>query len=294
MRRYKVLNASAIPEGQFIDSKKASEKLLGSIDIDHTQYKFGHTKVFFKAGLLGLLEEMRDEKLAQIITRTQAVCRGYLMRVEYQKMLQRREALFCIQYNVGAFMNVKHWPWMKLFFKIKPLLKSAETEKEMATMKEEFQKTKDELAKSEAKRKELEEKMVTLLKEKNDLQLQVQSLFPCIAGAKHRREVAEEGAALLTSTVPDRHTQTIPFHFLNDVIVNEKQYCNISNYNQILIPGLIEEEKKYIYGCEKLLISAVMAVHGSAAAARWVLPLLHLSRDAAPPVSANWVMMLVS
>ena len=43
--RYKVLNASAIPEGQFIDSKKASEKLLASIDIDHTQYKFGHTKV---------------------------------------------------------------------------------------------------------------------------------------------------------------------------------------------------------------------------------------------------------
>jgi septal ring factor EnvC (AmiA/AmiB activator) len=65
---------------------------------------------------------------------------------------------------------------MKLFFKIKPLLKSAETEKEMATMKEEFQKTKDELAKSEAKRKELEEKMVSLLKEKNDLQLQVQAV----------------------------------------------------------------------------------------------------------------------
>ena len=46
----------------------------------------------------------------------------------------------------------------------------------MATMKEEFQKTKDELAKSEAKRKELEEKMVTLLREKNELQLQVQSV----------------------------------------------------------------------------------------------------------------------
>ena len=43
--RYRVLNASAIPEGQFMDSKKASEKLLGSIDVDHTQYKFGHTKV---------------------------------------------------------------------------------------------------------------------------------------------------------------------------------------------------------------------------------------------------------
>eukprot|EP00076_Gallus_gallus_P004819 NP_001306233.1 myosin-1B [Gallus gallus] len=185
-QRYKVLNASAIPEGQFIDSKKASEKLLGSIDVDHTQYKFGHTKVFFKAGLLGLLEEMRDEKLAQLITRTQARCRGFLMRVEFKKMMERRESIFCIQYNVRAFMNVKHWPWMKLFFKIKPLLKSAESEKEMANMKEEFEKTKEELAKSEAKRKELEEKMVSLLQEKNDLQLQVQAEADGLADAEER------------------------------------------------------------------------------------------------------------
>ncbi|KAM9177673.1 myosin heavy chain, skeletal muscle, adult-like [Mergus octosetaceus] len=185
-QRYKVLNASAIPEGQFIDSKKASEKLLASIDVDHTQYKFGHTKVFFKAGLLGLLEEMRDEKLAQLITRTQARCRGFLMRVEYQRMVERRESIFCIQYNVRAFMNVKHWPWMKLFFKIKPLLKSAESEKEMANMKEEFEKTKEELAKSEAKRKELEEKMVKLMQEKNDLQLQVQAEADSLADAEER------------------------------------------------------------------------------------------------------------
>ncbi|KAM5214867.1 myosin-4 isoform 1-T2 [Hipposideros larvatus] len=185
-QRYKVLNASAIPEGQFIDSKKASEKLLGSIDIDHTQYKFGHTKVFFKAGLLGTLEEMRDDKLAQLITRTQAICRGFLMRVEFRKMMERRESIFCIQYNVRAFMNVKHWPWMKLYFKIKPLLKSAETEKEMANMKEEFEKTKENLAKSEAKRKELEEKMVSLMQEKNDLQLQVQSEAEGLADAEER------------------------------------------------------------------------------------------------------------
>lgn len=73
-------------------------------------------------------------------------------------------------------MNVKHWPWMKLYFKIKPLLKSAETEKEMAAMKENFEKMKEDLAKALAKKKELEEKMVTLLQEKNDLQLQVASV----------------------------------------------------------------------------------------------------------------------
>uniref|UniRef100_H2QC97 Myosin heavy chain 13 n=1 Tax=Pan troglodytes TaxID=9598 RepID=H2QC97_PANTR len=175
-QRYRILNASAIPEGQFIDSKNASEKLLNSIDVDREQFRFGNTKVFFKAGLLGLLEEMRDEKLVTLMTRTQAVCRGYLMRVEFKKMMERRDSIFCIQYNIRSFMNVKHWPWMNLFFKIKPLLKSAEAEKEMATMKEDFERTKEELARSEARRKELEEKMVSLLQEKNDLQLQVQSV----------------------------------------------------------------------------------------------------------------------
>uniref|UniRef100_A0A5F8GPC7 Myosin heavy chain 13 n=1 Tax=Monodelphis domestica TaxID=13616 RepID=A0A5F8GPC7_MONDO len=187
-QRYRILNASAIPEGQFIDSKNASEKLLSSINVDNEQYRFGDTKVFFKAGLLGLLEEMRDEKLVNLITHTQALCRGYLIRKKLKKMLEMRDSIFCIQYNIRAFMNVKHWPWMNLFFKIKPLLKSAETEKEMATMKEDFMKAKEDLAKSEAKRKELEEKMVSLLQEKNDLQLQVQTETENLMNAEERCE----------------------------------------------------------------------------------------------------------
>merc|ERR1711970_1313697 len=133
-QRYKVLNASACPEGAFMDNKKASEKLLGSIDVPHDEYKFGHTKVFFKAGLLGVLEEMRDEKLASLVMATQALARGYLMRKEFVKMMARREAIYTIQYNVRSFCNVKTWPWMGLYFKIKPLLQSAETEKELANL----------------------------------------------------------------------------------------------------------------------------------------------------------------
>ena len=44
------------------------------------------------------------------------------------------------------------------------------------TMKEEFGRLKEALEKSEARRKELEEKMVSMLQEKNDLQLQVQAV----------------------------------------------------------------------------------------------------------------------
>ncbi|XP_071384729.1 myosin heavy chain, fast skeletal muscle-like [Centroberyx affinis] len=187
-QRYRILNASAIPEGQFIDGKKASEKLLGSIDLDHTQYRFGTTKVFFKAGLLGTLEELRDDKLASLVTQTQALCRGYLMRKEFSKLIAQKDCVWILQYNLRSFMNVKHWPWMKLFFKIKPLLKSAETEKEMLTMKEDFIKCKEDLAKAEAKRKELEEKMVSLLQEKNNLLLQVQADSENLCDAEERCE----------------------------------------------------------------------------------------------------------
>ncbi|KAI1889000.1 hypothetical protein AGOR_G00174550 [Albula goreensis] len=187
-QRYRILNPAAIPEGQFIDSRKGAEKLLGSLDIDHNQYRFGHTKVFFKAGLLGTLEEMRDDRLALIITGIQSRSRGLLSRIEFQKIVERRDALLVIQWNVRAFMGVKNWPWMKLYFKIKPLLRSAEAEKEMANMKEEFLKLKEAYAKSEARRKELEEKMVSLLQEKNDLQLQVQAEQDNLCDAEERCE----------------------------------------------------------------------------------------------------------
>ncbi len=65
---------------------------------------------------------------------------------------------------------------MKLYFKLKPLLKSAEAEKEMAQMKVDFTKLKEDLAKSENRRRELEEKMVSIVQEKNDLLLQVQTV----------------------------------------------------------------------------------------------------------------------
>lgn len=39
-----MLNPNVIPQG-FVDNKKASELLLGSIDLDVNEYKIGHTKV---------------------------------------------------------------------------------------------------------------------------------------------------------------------------------------------------------------------------------------------------------
>lgn len=53
-----------------------------------------------------------------------------------------------IQWNIRAFNFEKNWPWIKLFLKIKPLLRSAATEKELVALKEEFLKLKEALEKT--------------------------------------------------------------------------------------------------------------------------------------------------
>ncbi|RXN02710.1 myosin-7-like isoform X1 [Labeo rohita] len=50
-------------------------------------------KVFFKAGLLGQLEDMRDERLSEILTMLQAFCRGKLMRMERRRMMIEKKKL---------------------------------------------------------------------------------------------------------------------------------------------------------------------------------------------------------
>ncbi|XP_039104627.1 myosin-7B isoform X2 [Hyaena hyaena] len=185
-QRYRILNPSAIPDDTFVDSRKATEKLLGCLDIDHTQYQFGHTKVFFKAGLLGILEELRDQRLAKVLTLLQARSRGRLMRLEYQRLLGGRDALFTIQWNIRAFNAVKNWSWMKLFFKMKPLLRSAQAEEELAALRAELRGLRGALATAEAKRQELEETHVSVTQEKNDLALQLQAEQENLADAEER------------------------------------------------------------------------------------------------------------
>lgn len=73
-------------------------------------------------------------------------------------------------------MAVKGWPWMRLFFKIKPLVKSARMGKEVVGLKEECVPLQKALAKSESEKEELKAKQGSLIWEKNDLLLQLQAV----------------------------------------------------------------------------------------------------------------------
>ena len=65
---------------------------------------------------------------------------------------------------------------MKLFFKMKPLLRSAQAEEELAALRAELRGLRGALATAEAKCQELEETHVSVTQEKNDLALQLQAV----------------------------------------------------------------------------------------------------------------------
>lgn len=75
-------------------------------------------QVFFRAGVLGQLEEMRDARLAKILSLLQAQCRGFLMRKEYKKMLDKRVGLLVLQRNIRKYLVLRVWPWWRLYTKV--------------------------------------------------------------------------------------------------------------------------------------------------------------------------------
>ncbi len=89
--RYSILAPNAIPQG-FVDGKVVTEKVLAALQLDLNDYRLGHTKVFFRAGVLGALEDMRDERLSKIVSLFQAHIRGYTMRRSYNKLQDQRYA----------------------------------------------------------------------------------------------------------------------------------------------------------------------------------------------------------
>ncbi|CAL1296902.1 unnamed protein product [Larinioides sclopetarius] len=173
-QRYTILAASAVPKG-FVDAKKVAESVLEAIQLDKNDYRLGNTKVFFRAGVLGRLEEMRDDRLAKIVTWLQAWIRWYLSKKEFKKLQEQRVALLIIQRNLRKFLQLRNWLWYKLYMKVKPLLTMAKVEDEMKELEDKLKKALESLEKEEKLRKDLEHQNVKLLQEKNDIFLQLES-----------------------------------------------------------------------------------------------------------------------
>ncbi len=109
------------------DEKKniaATHAVMEKVDLSKEKYQFGHTKIFFRAGILGLMEEFRDDRVTDLVTMLQAWCRAYQARKVYYKLWAHKRGLFIIQRTIRNFMMGKRWLWWQLWLAIKPQLKA--------------------------------------------------------------------------------------------------------------------------------------------------------------------------
>ncbi|XP_074106336.1 myosin heavy chain isoform X2 [Cotesia typhae] len=166
--RYKILAPQAVDQVAG-DPKKAAAAILDASGLDADQYRLGHTKVFFRAGVLGQMEELRDERLSKIVSWMQAYMRGYLARKDFKKLQEQRLALQVVQRNLRRYLKLRTWPWWKLWQKIKPMLNATRIEDELAELQERARTAQENFEREEKMRKELEVLNAKLLTEKTDL-----------------------------------------------------------------------------------------------------------------------------
>ncbi|XP_063624506.1 myosin heavy chain, muscle isoform X12 [Cydia splendana] len=196
--RYKILAPQAVDKES--DPKKIAQVILDATGLDVESYRLGHTKVFFRAGVLGQMEEMRDDRLSKIVSWLQAYIRGYLSRKEYKKLQEQRVALQVVQRNLRKYLQLRTWPWWKLWQKVKPLLNVSRVEDELAKLEEKANKAIEALEKEEKLRKELEVLNAKLLEEKT-------ALLGSLEGEKGSLSEVQERAAKLQAQKADLESQ---------------------------------------------------------------------------------------
>uniref|UniRef100_A0AAR5QAB8 Myosin heavy chain, muscle n=1 Tax=Dendroctonus ponderosae TaxID=77166 RepID=A0AAR5QAB8_DENPD len=165
--RYKILNPSGASKEP--DTKKCADIILQATGLDSELYRLGHTKVFFRAGVLGQMEELRDERLGKIVTWMQSWVRGYLSRKEFKRLQEQRLALQVCQRNLRKYLKLRTWPWYKLWQKVRPLLNVTRIEDEIAKLEEKAAKAQEAYEREAKAKKELETLYAKLLTEKTDL-----------------------------------------------------------------------------------------------------------------------------
>merc|ERR1719483_847908 len=125
--RYNILAAKLVAKAK--NDKAAAGAVLDVIKLDKEKFRLGHTKVFFRAGILGFMEEVREDKIGCVLSWLQAGARGKASRMQYKKLQDQKLALFCVQRSIRNWRIGKTWLWLQLWLAIKPNLKCTQFSK---------------------------------------------------------------------------------------------------------------------------------------------------------------------
>jgi len=118
-QRYKILGAQFFTT---MGDQEAVKATFDDVGLDAEKYRVGATKVFFRAGVLGEVEEIRDNVIGNMVCLVQNWVRGYMGRRKFKILQEQRIALTVVQRNIRKYISMKNWSWFYLWIRVKPLI----------------------------------------------------------------------------------------------------------------------------------------------------------------------------
>merc|ERR1712168_115719 len=119
--RYNILAAALVAKAK--NDKAAAGVVMDVVKMDKEKFRLGHTKVFFRAGILGKMEEAREDRIGSVLAWLQSGARGKASRMAFKKLQDQKMALYSCQRAIRMYMVAKTWLWMQIWLSIKPRLK---------------------------------------------------------------------------------------------------------------------------------------------------------------------------
>merc|ERR1719515_664934 len=171
--RYNILAAGLVAKAK--NDKSAAKAVLDFIKLEPEKYRLGHTKVFFRAGILGYMEEVREDRIGMVLSWLQAQARGKASRLLFKKLQDQKLALYCLQRTIRNYYIGKTWLWWQMWLAVKPNLKCTKFAQYKAEYEEKIAIAEANIDKAIADRKKVEAVHQTLLAQKNELVLALQS-----------------------------------------------------------------------------------------------------------------------
>merc|ERR1711971_306239 len=119
--RYNILAAAAVAKAK--KDKDAAGAVMKVIALDPEKFRLGHTEIFFRAGILGYMEEIREDRIGSVLSWLQSQARGKASRLLFKKLQDQKLALYCMQRTIRNYYIGKTWLWWQLWLALKPNLK---------------------------------------------------------------------------------------------------------------------------------------------------------------------------
>merc|ERR1711892_1328921 len=171
--RYNILAAAA--EARAKKDKDAAGAIMKVIALDPEKFRLGHTKVFFRAGILGFMEEVREDRIGCVLSWLQAQARGKASRLVFKKLQDQKLSLYCLQRTIRNYYIGKTWLWWQMYLLIKPNLKCTRFAQYKAEYEEKIAIAEGNIDKAVAECNKVKTIYERLSNEKNELVLALQS-----------------------------------------------------------------------------------------------------------------------